>query len=340
MSAPEPSEPSVDRGGHLWHKDREATSADGTTVRYTVLGESGPWVALLPGFMCPDNFWAGLAPRLAEHHRVVVLNYRGIGASEQPTEAGFAGLGLNASDYTIPKFAEDVAAVIDAEDASGVSVIGHSMGCQVSLATWRLLGGERIASMTLVTGMHQSPFKTFYGLDLRFVVPLLYAGAHLTARPVQKAFVKLTRLPIAMQVARLTRALGPHTPDHGMDLYFDHFPEVDPLITIRKLKGMNDYDATPWLGEVDVPTLLMAGTKDTFTPPTLGPLMRDLIPGSELVEIIDGTHGAIIEFPDEIADAILDFWHRRLGHEASAPKGRDGVVIAVDASADTIDEAA
>ncbi len=308
-----------DRGGHVWLKDREVMSSDSVRVRYTVLGDTGPWVVLCAGFMCPDNFWAGIAPLLARDHRVIVLNYRSIGASTDPRPVGIAGTNLRQSTYSIAKMAEDVIAVMDAEDADDATLIGHSMGCQVALAVWRAVGGGRVGALSLVTGTHRSPFTSFYGLDVSMLFPLVFAGAHLAPRPVQKAVPRLLRLSIALEVGRLLRALGPQTPDDGMDLYFDHFPEVDPLIALRICRGMHEFDADGWLGEIDVPVQIFIGTKDTFTPPSLGPVMHEAIPTAELHVIEGGTHAAIIEVPVEVHAAIADFTHRHLGHAPVSP---------------------
>ncbi len=55
---------------------------DGTVVRYATRGpRSAPWIVCCAGYLCPDNFWRDLAPDLARDHRLIVLNYRGIGAS-------------------------------------------------------------------------------------------------------------------------------------------------------------------------------------------------------------------------------------------------------------------
>ena len=304
-----------DRGGHLWDKDREAVAPDGARIRYTVLGDEGSWIVLCAGFMCPDNFWATLGPLLAARHRVIVLNYRGMGASSDPRPGGYRALRLTADDYTIEKMADDVQAVVEAEDARDVAVVGHSMGCQVALQVWRQ-APDLVGSLHLVTGPYASPFHTFYGRRTGvYVLPFAYYGLPLLPRPVQRAVTKLPRLPIAMQVARLARALGPLTPDGGMDLYFRHFGEVDPLISLKIVRGMHRFDAGPWLHEVDVPTLILVGGRDTFCPPVVGEAMLASMRDAELGIIHEATHGAPIEFPHEIRDRIEDLLHRRLGED-------------------------
>jgi 3-oxoadipate enol-lactonase len=309
-----------DRGGHVWPKDREVVAPDGARIRYTVRGNpDGPWLAFCAGFMCPDNFWEHLAPMLLDRYRCVFVNYRGVGASTDPRRPGYRGWRLRAGDYTIEKFAGDVLDALEAEGAEDVTLVGHSMGCQVALEGWRQ-APHRIASLVLVTGPYASPLHTFYGSKLGArLFPLAYLGLPALPRPVQKQVGRAMRLPIAMPVARMIRALGPHTPAEGMADYFHHFGAVDPMVILKIARGMHSFDAGPWLHTVEVPTLVVVGTEDTFSPPELGEVIIRHVPDSELVTIVGGTHGALLEFPAEIHDAMADFLHRTLGHGAVGP---------------------
>ena len=315
-----------DRGGHVWPKDRAAVSADGTTVRYTVLGDDGPWIVLCAGFMCPDNFWATLAPPLARTHRVLILNYRSIGASDDPREPGYRARRLTPDDYRVERFADDVVATMVAEGVTDAAVLGHSMGCQVALQVWRT-APERVAALQLVAGPYGSPLHTFYGNKLGvYLFPFAYFGLPLLPRAVQRAIGRLPRLSIAMAVARLARALGPLTPDDGMDLYFHHFGEVDPLVVLKIARGMHEFDAGPWLHEVDVPTAILVGGRDTFCPARVGEAMHAVLPDSQLHRIEEATHGLPIEFPLEVHDWLVAHTERRLGWPGAPTVGRTEVV--------------
>jgi pimeloyl-ACP methyl ester carboxylesterase len=313
----------------VWPKDREAVAEDGARIRYTVIGDGdGPPIVLCAGFMCPDNFWEHLGAALADRHPVVVLNYRGIGASTHPRDPGYRARNLRAEDYTIERFAGDVAAVLDTEGLTETIAIGHSMGCQVALQLWRSRP-DLVRGLVLVTGPYASPLHTFYGSKLGvYLFPFAYFGLPFLPRPVQRQVLKALKLPIAMPVARLVRALGPHTPDEGMDLYFEHFAEADALIVLRIAKGMHEFDAGPWLHEVDVPVQVLVGSRDTFSPPAIGDALLSVLPDAELRSIEDGTHGALIEFPDEIHDAVADFLTQRFDAPTATPRGLPGRVSA------------
>jgi pimeloyl-ACP methyl ester carboxylesterase len=310
-----------DRGGHLWSKDREVVAEDGARIRYTVRGPAdAPWMVLCSGFMCPDNFWTYVAPRWSESHRVILLNYRGVGASTDPRPPGYRALRVSADDYTIERFAGDVAAVLEAEDATDVTVVGHSMGVQVALQTWRTAPG-RVAALSLLTGPYASPLNTFYGSKLGvYLFPFAALGLTVSPRALQRFVGRALRWPTTMALARLVRALGPDTPEEAMRGYFEHFGQVDPMVALKIAKGMHRFDSGPWLGDVDVPVHVVVGDQDRFAPPELGKVMVSRLPDAELVTIEGGTHGALIEYPDEIADAVVEFLDRRVGDRSRRPR--------------------
>jgi pimeloyl-ACP methyl ester carboxylesterase len=290
-----------DRGGHLWEKDRQARTADGTLVRYTVVGDHGPAIVCCAGFLCPDNFWRDLVPDLARDHRVVVLNYRGIGAS---SEARGAPHPLVAADYTIERFADDVAATLDAERIRAALVLGHSMGVQVALALWRQRP-ELVGELALVTGPFASPLRTFYGTNLGVAVfPVLSSAFPALPRDVSRLALRSLKLPGAMGVARAVRAIGPATPVDGMRLYRDHLAAVDPRTAIWTARGMHTFDAGGWLHEVDVPTSVVAGSRDAWCPPAIAERMVDRLPDATLTLVPGASHTLPIEFPDRLVPLL------------------------------------
>ena len=319
-----------DRGGHTWPKDREAPTPDDARIRYTVLGGSHadtvPLV-LCAGYLCPDNHWAPVAGPLADRHRVVVLNYRGVGASTCPPTG--RGPGLRAArreDFTIERLADDVIAVLDAEGITGAGLLGHSMGCEVALAVSRARP-DLVSGLVLVTGPFASPMQSFYGTRLgAYLFPLLYHGLPLVPAPLRRVAVLAPRLPLAMPVARAIRALGPYTPAEDMADYFRHLGACDPAVALEVARGMHDFDAGPWLHEVDVPVQILVGSADPWSPPSVGEHMLAQMPDAELSVVEDATHGALLEFPDEIGDAVADFLHRRLAAPPVPRRGAPGRV--------------
>ncbi len=297
-----------DRGGHVWPKDGEVVRDDGTVVRYAAQGPRGaPTVVLCAGFLCPDNFWRDLAPDLVRDHRVLMLNYRGVGAS---SEAGGGDRPPEASAYTMEDLAGDVAAVVDTEQAGPATVVGHSMGVQVALALWQARP-DLVRHLALLAGSVSTPFETFYGTRAAMAVfPVLSMVLPALPRTVMAWPMRALELPVAMPVAHLIRALGPNTPDEGMRLYRDHFGRVDPRTAIWTARGMHAFDATDWLDQVSVPTFVAVGDADYWTPPALGERMVERFPDADLLVVEGASHALPIEFPERLLPRIRELTRR------------------------------
>lgn len=127
--------PGAGRGGHR--------------ISYAVSGptSSGPRdLVLVHGWCCDRSNLAPLRDRLERTHRVVTMDLRGHGRSQEFDEDGSVGTRVRRPDQgpepvrgevatTIEEFAADVVAVCEAADLHEPVVIGHSMGGLVALAT-------------------------------------------------------------------------------------------------------------------------------------------------------------------------------------------------------------
>lgn len=287
-----------DRGGHLWAKDREVVLEDGTRIRYTVRGPEGaPWLVLAPGFLCPDSFWRDLAPELVRDHRIVMFNHRGTGAS---TEAGGGPHPPAATAYTIPRLAEDVLAILEAESADGATLLGHSMGVQVALEV-ALSRPRAVRGLVLVAGPHASPFQTMYGnraASLLFPVVSMLGAA--VPREWTRWAMRAIELPLARPVGIRLLAVADHTPWAGMTTYRAHLPRVDPRTAIWTARGMDRYDPTDRLGGIGVPTSVIVGTRDGWCPTEVGEALAAAVPDAR-IEVVDGaSHTLPLEHPDVV----------------------------------------
>lgn len=294
--------PWPDRGGHEWPKTHHARSVDGARIAYAVRGpKDAPAVLLCAGFLCPDNFWRDLGPDLARDHRVVMVNYRGVGAS---SEAAGAALPPAADGYRLDLLVADMAAAADAAGVRDATVLGHSMGVQVALGLWRARP-DLVARLALVAGPYASPLLTFYGSRIADgIFPFVSIGVPALPRTMSRVAMRALELPITLPVARAVRALGPLTPEEGMRGYRWHLSEVDPRTAIWTARGMHAFDPTPWLGEVDVPTTVVVGSEDAWTPAEVGARLVRLLSDAELTVLHGGSHGLPLEFPTRITELV------------------------------------
>ncbi|MFN7135022.1 MAG: alpha/beta fold hydrolase, partial [Myxococcales bacterium] len=100
--------------------------------------------------------------------------------------------------------------------------------------------------------------------------------------------------------------------------YFHHLGVMDPVVFLRTLASAAAHSAWDDLPGIRVPTLIIAGERDRFTPMWLSERMHGAIPGSELLVVPSGSHTAPIELPELIALRIERFLKDRLVAERPA----------------------
>src|SRR5690606_5351334 len=93
------------------------------------------------------------------------------------------------------------------------------------------------------------------------------------------------------------------------------FADLDMKTYLRILELLGEHDATRTLDSVDVPTLVVAGDRDLFTPRSAAERMARRIPGSELLVVPGGTHYVCVEYP-ELVNLRFEKFFRERGYAA------------------------
>jgi pimeloyl-ACP methyl ester carboxylesterase len=118
-----------------------AVPGDGVRLHARDWGGSGPALVLLHGLASNARIWDGVASRLAgAGRRVVALDQRGHGASDQP-----------ASGYDFATLGRDLDAALTALELERPLLAGHSWGANVALQFAAERPG-RLAGLALVDG--------------------------------------------------------------------------------------------------------------------------------------------------------------------------------------------
>lgn len=113
-------------------------------IFYTQTGEGGPALVLVHGFGCEHSDWHLQVEHFAGAHRVVALDLRGHGRSQE-----------HASGFDIVTYGTDVVALLEALSLEPAVLVGHSLGCRVVLEAARRAPGS-VAGVVLVDGSRQA----------------------------------------------------------------------------------------------------------------------------------------------------------------------------------------
>ncbi|MBF5044022.1 alpha/beta fold hydrolase [Aggregicoccus sp. 17bor-14] len=286
---------------------------DGTTLFYRVEGpeadDPGSPFVLCDGLGCDGFAWKHLAPFLAARHRVLRWHYRGHGRSSVPPDPTRVGMDFHC---------DDLARVMDAGGIERGLLFGHSMGVQVALEFHRR-HPERVSGLVLMCGSYGNPLDTFHDSTyLKRAFPYIRSAVERFPGPAAKVVHAVASSRLAARVALTFEVNGKVLTEDDMAPYFAHLACMDPVVFVRTLESLAAHTAEDHLPAVDVPTLVVGGEQDTFTPAWLSRRMAEAIPGAELFLLSGGTHTAPLEHPRAIEMRLERF----LQEHAFAPKPR------------------
>lgn len=241
--------------------ERELTvaSADGVELYAQVHGPAdGPPIVLAHGWTCSTAFWAPNVRELAaDGHRVVLYDLRGHGLSSP-------GLRGDPTGYSVATLADDLCAVLDATLAPGERAVvgGHSMGAMtIMAAAGRAELREHAAALMLCsTGAYDLPATSM-------VLPLpgraLRTAAHRSTLALGAPFGPVTSLSKALiKYVTMGPEASPETVEAGARIV-----QSCPR-RVRAAWGsvLGEVELRSKLVALDLPTAVVAGTRDRLTP--------------------------------------------------------------------------
>ncbi|KIH99232.1 alpha/beta hydrolase [Streptomonospora alba] len=273
-------------------------SADGTRLHTEIHGPpQAPAVVLAHGWTCSTHLWHPLIDHLGDRLRLICYDQRGHGKSQAPRATG----------YHTGALADDLIAVMDTALHPGerAVVAGHSMGAMtVMAAADRPRFTARTAAALLAsTGPSDLPRTSR-------VVP----GAARSPRFATLAHRTLLTAPLPLGPRnRLTRAaLHYATMADGadpamVDLCTQMVHAVAPAPRARWGRVLAGLDLDRALGNLQAPTLVLAGTDDRLTPLVHAHRMARLLPDCrDVVEVPAAGHMTPLEAPDALARTLTE----------------------------------
>jgi len=278
------------------------SAEDGTRLFWGSAGE-GPAIVLNDGIGCDGFAWRYLGPALAKDHRVIRWHYRGHGRSGPP---------MDEARLDMVALARDLRVVLDHLEVGSALLAGHSMGTQVCLESYRLFP-DRVAGLVLLCGSYGRVTHSFHGTDLLSqVLPRVIETAR-GRRGLARALWSRVPSRLAYRLARLSGEVDAATlREEDFVTYWDHISVMDPDVFLTMLRLAGDHSAEDLLPKIQVPTLVVAAERDTFTPPALAEKMAEAIPDAEFLFMRGGSHAAPVEQPGTIEMRLEKFLLERI----------------------------
>jgi 3-oxoadipate enol-lactonase len=251
---------------------------NGTELHWRDAGSGSDTVLLLHAFPLHSGMWARQIAALEKRHRVIAVDYRGLGKSGPPPEAS-----------TLDLLAEDVRALLAHLRIERAAVAGLSMGGYLSLELYR-------QAPALFRGLALCDTKAAADTDEgkavreKFAQTTLERGLSWVADEMVPNLLRAEPDPAAVkEVRRLIQ-------------------DGTPAGVAAAQRGMaRRPDSTPTLSRITCPTLVIVGELDTLTPPGESEKIAAAVKGARLVKITDAGHLTNIENPDVFNAALTSF---------------------------------
>ncbi len=266
------------------------TVKDGTTIYYKDWG-TGPVVTFSHGWPLSSDAWDGQMLFLAQHgFRVVAHDRRGHGRSSQVS----SGNDMNG-------YADDLAAVIEALDLDGITMVGHSTGGGEVTRYIGRHGTARVARVVLIAavppGLVKSPMNPD-GLPIE-----VFDGLRSGLASDRAQFYRDFAIPFFggnRPGAKVSQGL--------LDQFWLWSMQGGLKNSYESVKAFSETQFHEDLKAFDVPTLLMHGEDDQIVPiDTTSRKSAKLIPGAAEIYYPGLPHGLTATHPDVVNADLLAF---------------------------------
>jgi pimeloyl-ACP methyl ester carboxylesterase len=279
------------------------SSFDGTKL-YVGAAGNGPTVVFSHGFCLNASSWHHQLRRLSDDFRVVVYDMRGHGRSEAPAT----------NDWSMEAHARDLEAVIAAVAGGPLMVVGHSMGGMALICYCRLFPeqlGDRVRAIVLADTAAHDVMGGMVPSAARLLTPalrLLEQAATMAAARNPAAFDRV-RANQKNMVALLIRLMGfgSKAPRHEIAFMNQMLAAVPAEILVPIVRTLRTMDVSDALDHIDIPTLVMVGSRDRLTPRAAARYLATSIHGAQLEVIPDSGHMPMLEHPDEFNAVLARF---------------------------------
>lgn len=282
-------------------EERRVESFDGTTLAYHVVGEGLP-VLLCNGLGGSWMAWTHQIRYLQDRYRFISWDYRGLYRSGAPGEPD----ALRVEDHM-----GDALAVLEAEGIDRAGVFGWSMGVQVALELFAR-HPERVKNLVLINGVSGNPWNTVMNLGfMGDLLPPVIRGIGAVPRLAEAITRRVVKMPETVQWAKRIGLAARTLDEEIFQRLASSFADLDMARYMRILELLGEHDASATLDDVDVPTLVVAGDRDLFTPRAAAERMARRISGAELMVVPGGTHYVAVEYPELVNLRIEKFFRER-----------------------------
>jgi pimeloyl-ACP methyl ester carboxylesterase len=274
-------------------------TVDNHQLYYITAGSpQNPPIIMIHGYTSSHHVWRTTIPALENDYYCVALDLLGHGESDLTAQG----------DYTIAAQGKRVLALADKLGFEHFSLIGHSMGGQISLYIAAMLAPQRVDKLVNVAGVVTAKLTPFVETTVFQPIKQLYGTP----------FAYLAEVYTRIFSVRWKFAAERQFASWWYDFNAREFDwwRVDRVFANRAgmrhvwFHGMNaiqGLDLTAHLPKIQARTMVIFGAEDNVVPVTDGHLVDTLVPDSRLHLFEQCGHFPMYECEGKYIGVICDF---------------------------------
>lgn len=249
-------------------------------LNYKSMGQGRPLVMLHGLFGSLDN-WLGVAPKLARHFQVFLLDLRNHGASPHSPEMNY------------PALAADVAEFFDAQKLDAANLLGHSLGGKVAMQ-FEFTFPARVEKLIVVDiapraypHEHDVIFAALLALDLK--------QFHSRGEVEEALAPAIPDLALRRFLLKNLKSVSGSTYEWRIPLnaIFENYPKLCRALAAQ--------------GLFTKPALFIRGGQSTYINDIDAALIHQIFPAAKIETIPEARHWVHADAPDEFVRIVSEF---------------------------------
>jgi pimeloyl-ACP methyl ester carboxylesterase len=253
-------------------------------------GDEGEPLVLVHGYTGDVTDWRFQSPEFARTHRVLIMDHRGHGRSEAPSDR---------TQYSIDLMADDIEALVAETGFDRYHLLGHSMGGAVAQEI-AIRSPQKLMSLTL----HDTGYN--FTLHRSAIVQKYIAMRQKIAE--EQGMAAVAAIPSPIQPP-------PHMPAERREEEKQRMSRMSVDGFIGAWNALTGWQGTKdRIANVTVPTMVIYGDLDKGLIPAAN-WLAETIPGATLEIVPEAGHSPQYERPDLFNAAL----RRHLARNASSP---------------------
>lgn len=258
-------------------------------------------IVLLYGLVCNNRHWEfQLDYFLDKGFQVLLHNYR----------FHFGSVTKNKNieeECTFKNMALDFETLVNHLNLNNLFLVGHSMGVNVSAEIIRQTD-LNILGQVLISGNPLDPRDTMFNTDKSHeVLPVIQSIMKKNPKLFNLFWKNAHKLPLVRKVV-LHGGFNPEMiKDEFVEYYLKKIGELQPEVFFKLIDEMGRQSLISYLPNINTPTLVMGGDRDTIAPISSQLIFNNLIQSSEFYLIKDGSHVPQADFPQSVNERIYEF---------------------------------